>query len=115
MVGTAKALAVCRIERCTAIAQLFDMIRKQSMLRRSLRAAAPVLNPLAPEAGVEKHLLTPSLMLFGMVDGISALGLDADCPPARRRHQRPEHLDFRHCPLLLLIDCFGICDLSCRI
>jgi hypothetical protein len=108
MVSTAKALAVCWIERCAAIAQLFDVISKQPMLRCSLRAAAPALNPLAPEAGIEKHLLTPSLMLFGMVDRIGALRLDVDCPPARRRYQRSEHLDFRHCPLLLLIDCSEI-------
>lgn len=33
MVGTAKALAVCCIERCTAVAQFFDVISKQPMLR----------------------------------------------------------------------------------
>ena len=79
VVRTAKALAVCRIEGCTAVAEFLDVIRKQPVLRRSLIAAVRILDPLASEAGVDEHLLTPSLMLFGMVDGICSFRLDGDC------------------------------------
>jgi hypothetical protein len=108
VVRTAKALAVCRIKGCTAVAEFLDVIRKQPVLRRGLIAAVRILDPLASEAGVDEHLLTPSLMLFGMVDGICPLGLDGDCPPIRLRHQSSEHLDSRHRLLPLLIGCFRI-------
>jgi hypothetical protein len=101
--GSAKALAIGWVEGGAAIAELFDVIREQPMLGRSLGAAAPVLNPLAPEASVEEHLLTPSLVLVGMVDGICPFRLDADCSPVRLRHQGSERLDSRHCPLPLLV------------
>ena len=107
---TAEALAIGSVEGGASIAELFDVIREQPMLRRSLGAAAPILNPLAPEASVEEYLLAPLFVLIGMVDGIRPLGFDADCSPVRLRHQGSERLDSRHCllPLLVVMDRSGI-------
>jgi hypothetical protein len=110
VVSTTETLTVRWVERNAIVAKLLDVISEQPMLGRGLGAAVPILDPLAPEAGVDEHLLTPSLMLVGMVDRICPFRLHADCSPVRPRHQGSEHLDPRHSPLLPLIamDRFGI-------